>query len=329
MTKLTTLLALVMSGGGSRGSWEAGFLQYLGEILTVGFGFISGTSVGSINAVGLAMFPPDHFSDGTSYVHDLWTDKVTKTSDIWELRKPLGIPALWNPSLGTNTAAEKLLTDVVDIDAIVASGIQLRLPAVDLETGKLQVFDVEDLKRYGIYPVLASASFPVAFPPVEIADWWLTDGGVVDMAPLNEAIEAGAEKILVLTTRDPDGVAYKNRKEMGNAIKVAGRVIDIMTQTVLEGDVKVCNATNEVVEARELLAEALPNLPDGLRDKAQEWLDSHDDGKRQIEIAVIGPSKPLGESLDFSGDMMKAQMDQGYEDAKAAHEAGLLDYLLG
>jgi len=290
--------ALVMSGGGSRGSWEAGALKYMGEQpeFARGFDFISGTSVGSINAVGLAMFPPEHFEDGVNYVHKLWTDKVTKTSDIWQIRKPLGIPALWNPSIGTNAALFKLLEGVVDIDAIVASGIVLRLPAVDLETGEIHEFDTNDLVRYGILPPAASASFPVAFPPVEIADWWLTDGGVVDMAPLGSAIDAGADEIVVLLTRDANGVAYKSRKHMKNAIDVAMRVIDIMTQTVLMGDLAVAEMTNALVEGA-------PGHPKAV-------------GKRKVKITILAPSKPLGESLDFSGDLMQAQMAQGYEDAK-------------
>lgn len=302
-----TTLALVLSGGGSRGSWEAGFLQYLGTIYPKGFGFISGTSVGSVNAVGLAMYPPALFPDATAYVHDIWTEKVTKTSDIWTMRQPLGIPALWNPSIGKNDALFKLLTDVVDIPAIKASGIILRLPAADLETGKLFEYTIEDLDKHGILPVMASASFPVAFPPVEIGDEWLTDGGVIDMAPLGSAIKAGAEKILVLTTRSPDGVAYKSRKEMRSAITVSERIIDIMTQTVLEGDLKLCEFTNALVEVEHPLVE----------------------GKRRVEVVVIGPSKPLGPSLNFSGDLMKQQMDLGYADAKKAHEDGKLDFLLG
>ena len=302
---MISLIALVMSGGGSRGSWEAGFLKYLGEVYSKGFGFISGTSVGSINAVGVAMFPPEHFADAARYVSELWTDKVTKTSDIWQIRQPFGIPALWNPSIGTNVALDKLLTSVVDIDAVKASGIILRLPAADLETGKLFEYTVDDLVKYGIAPVMASASFPVAFPPVEIAGEWLTDGGVIDMAPLGAAIDAGAEKILVLTSRSPDGVAYKSRKEMKGTLAVAERIIDIMTQTVLEGDLKVCELTNVMVDA-------------GLASD-----------KKRVEVGIFGPSKPLGGSLDFDGKLMKQQMDLGYEDAKRAHEAGELYFLLG
>lgn len=299
--------ALVMSGGGSRGSWEAGFLKYLGTIKPKGFPFISGTSVGSINAVGLAMFPVERFPDATSYVNKLWTEKVTKTSDIWTLRWPLGIPALWNPSLGTNKAAEKLLTEAVDIEALKASGITLRLPAADLETGKVIEYTTEDLVKHGILPVMASASFPVAFPPVEIGDNWLTDGGVIDMAPIGAAIKAGATKILILATRDPEGVPFKSRKDMGNTIKVADRIIDIMTQTVLEGDLAVCKLVNYLVESGHPLFS----------------------GKRQVETAVFGPSKPLGDSLKFEGAVMREQIDLGYEDAKKAHEDGKLDFLLG
>jgi len=286
--------ALVLSGGGSRGSWEAGALRYLGEAGYGGYEFISGTSVGSINAAGLAMFSPEEFAAATEHVHNLWVEKVTKTSDIWKLRFPLGIPALWNPSIGTNKQLAKLLDGLVDMEAIKASGIQLRLPAVDLETGKLYEYTVEDLEKYGIAPIMASASFPIAFPPVEIANGWMTDGGVIDMAPLGAAIAAGADEIMVLVTRDPKGVAYKSRHEMGNALKAASRILDIMTQTVLEGDLRMAEMTNCLVDTGHAMAK----------------------GKRKVDITVIGPSKPLGEALDFSGELMRQQNDQGYEDAK-------------
>lgn len=298
--------ALVLSGGGSRGSWEVGFLKYLGEVYGEGFNIIGGTSVGSINAVGLAMFRPENFSEATDYVHKLWTEKVTKTSDIWVMRQPWGLPALWNPSVGTNDALEKLLVDAVDINAIKASGITLRLPAADLEAGKIVVFDVADLEKHGIQPVMASASFPLAFPPVDIAGQWLTDGGVIDMAPVGAAIKAGAKKILVLSTRSPDGVAYKPRHEMKGIVHVAERLLDIMTQTVLEGNLKVIRVINALVEAGHPMGE----------------------GKAVIETGMFGPSKPLGGSLDFSGDLMQAQMGLGYEDAKRAHTEGALDFLV-
>jgi len=317
--------ALVLSGGGSRGSYEAGVMQYMGELgllyrciateeppdekwsaaerdtaatwrFDLGFPLVSGASVGGINGSGVAMYRPEQFPEATRYVAELWTDKVQKTSDIWRLRQPCGIPALWNPSLGTNTALGKLLTELVDIDKIKASGITMRLPAVDLESGDVRNFGVEDLDRYGIAPIMASASFPVAFPPVPVADWWLTDGGVVDIAPIGAAIDAGATEIVVILTRSDKGIAYKSRKQMGNAIAVAMRIIDIMTQTVLMGDLAAAELYNTLLE----------HCPDHPKVRS----------KRHVKITTISPTKPLGDPLNFKGETMRAQMAQGYEDAR-------------
>ena len=46
-------------------------------------------------------------------------------------------------------------------------------------------------------------SIPGVFPPVEIADRCLIDGGVVNNTPISHAVELGAERIFVLPTRDP------------------------------------------------------------------------------------------------------------------------------
>jgi NTE family protein len=275
--------ALVLSGGGSRGSWEAGALQYLGEHLSHGFEFISGTSVGSINAAGLAMYSEAEFKAATEYlVH------------IWKLRWPLGIPALWEPSLGTNDQLEKLLAKTIDVDKIKKSGIKLRLPSVDLKTGTLHSYTEEDIVKLGIAPIMASASFPVAFPPVTIGLRWETDGGVIDMAPLGQAIAAGADDITVLVTRDPYEMSFKRKSDLQNTIQVALRVIDIMTQTVLDGDLKTCQLVNQM-------------LKHGVQFK----------GKRPINLTILYPLQPLGEPLDFTGDMMRRQIMQGYDDAQS------------
>jgi len=305
---------MVLSGGGSRGAYEAGVLKCMGEIARLamsgepgwedaaawgfhnGFETFGATSVGAINASGLAMFPPSQFAEGCDYVVHLWVDKVKKTSGIWRLRCPFGIPALWNPSLGVSDPLRGLLTEVVDIEKIKASGIQLHLPAVDLESGDVRAFGVDDLDRYGIDPIMASAAFPVAFPPISIADWWLTDGGVVDIAPLKPVIDAGADEIVVILCRNDKGMAYKPRREMGNALEVGLRVLDIMTQAVLLGDLQMCDIYNHLIDVA-------PDHP-----KVR--------GKRKIKIITVAPEKPLGEQLDFSEKLIKERIDQGYEDAR-------------
>ena len=285
--------ALVLSGGGSRGSWQAGALKYLADDGYEGCTFVSGTSVGSINACGVAMFPSKEFDQAIDHVLDLWKTKVTKTSDIWKLRFPLGIPGLWKPSVGTNDQLRALLNDVVDIEAIKNSGIQLRLPAADLETGELRIYTVEDLEQYGIEPVMASASFPVAFPPVDVGGHWMTDGGLIDIAPLGAAIEAGADEIMVLVTRNPETMPFKSRNDMKNTLAVGMRDLDIMEQTVLQDDLKLCRLYNKLIKAGHKLT-----------------------GKRTVKLNVLYPLTPLGDSLDFSGALMQRQIEQGYSDAR-------------
>jgi len=286
--------ALVMSGGGSRGSWEAGALLYLAEVRTRGFEFVSGTSVGSVNAAGIAMFPPEKFKEAVAFTVDLWKKRVTKSSDIWSLRFPLGIPGLWNESVGKADALDGLLRDVVDVEKIRTSGVTLRMPAVDVLTGKLVEYD--ETSPDIVKAIMASASFPGVFPAIEDGDMWMTDGGLIDIAPLGAAIRAGASRATVLVTRDPNMVRTVTKEEMGAVHKFGYRVIDIMSTAILQGDLNTCGLVNELVDA-------------GKRP-----------GKRKFPFDVISPSVPLGNSLDFSGDLMKRQIDQGYADAKADWE---------
>jgi len=51
--------------------------------------------------------------------------------------------------------------------------------------------------------VVAAASIPGVFPPVEMAERRLIDGGVVNNTPISHAAEIGAVRIYVLPTQDP------------------------------------------------------------------------------------------------------------------------------
>lgn len=305
--------ALVLAGGGSRGSWEAGVLKYMGEDpqFAEGFDFGSGTSVGAINMAGIAMFPPTKFPEACKHTLKLWSTYVKKTSDIWKLRTPFGIPGLWNPSVGVNSRLDALLTELVDIDAIVASGMESRYVAVDMETGEVIHYTQSDLAAHGIKPIAASSSYPLAFPPVEIDGRWLSDGGLRDTAPLGAAIEAGAEDIVVLCTRDPRAATFKDRKEMGNMFTFGIRCLSLQMLEVLATDVKLCETHNHWAKLKDVLRD------NGVADGVIGDILAEMKPKKQVRLQVIYPSRPLGPSLDFSGEMMKEQIALGYSDAKA------------
>ena len=144
------------------------------------------------------MFPRERFSEAGDYIYDMWMTKIIHTKDVWEKRKPFGIPGLWHTSIGKTEALRKLLHRIVDVEAIRSSGIEFRLTAVSLTSGKLRVFD----QNYPdiIESIMASTAFPLAFPPIEIDGELYTDGGVVEIAPLKHAITSVSYTHLTLPT---------------------------------------------------------------------------------------------------------------------------------
>lgn len=282
--------ALVLSGGGSKGSWQAGVVKTLSDVYPNGFSTISGTSVGAINAAGLSMYAPEDFRSAAWWLREKW---IEDGLNIWQYKFPWFICGLWSNSLGTNKALKKFLKKNLDVEKVRKSGVHLLLTAVDIETGMAVRFDEKSEDLLGA--VLASSSFPVMFPMQKVKGQLLTDGGVRDIAPLSPVIDAGAEEIIVVTTANP----FKPEATQipGNVMKMLARVIDVMATEILYNDVQQCKRVNAS-------------------------LDDHPD-KRPIDIRLIYPSRPLGDSLDFGRKLMKDQFRLGMEDA-AGHFVGEL-----
>lgn len=104
--------------------------------------------------------------------------------------------ALTAQSLLSLTPVAQLLSQELDVDRVANSGIALRVGAVSLEAGELRyvtetgaIHDREDRPLpLGPVPladgVLASASIPVAFPPVRLGDEHYVDGGAREILPI-------------------------------------------------------------------------------------------------------------------------------------------------
>jgi len=87
--------------------------------------------------------------------------------------------------------------------------IPLLVNAVDLETGETLWFGHQaTLGVTLVDAVYASCSLPVLFPPVKVQGRLLVDGGVLEMLPLQKAVDAGATRIIAIDvgTRLESGV---------------------------------------------------------------------------------------------------------------------------
>jgi predicted acylesterase/phospholipase RssA len=305
--------AVVGTGGGSRGSWQAGAALGSVEHLPDDFKptIFRGTSTGAIGVAGWAAKPT--FEEGCQHVVDSYHEHVRKTSDIWQWRWPLGIPALWNPSVGTNDQLKSLLDKIVDQEGLAREAHDVQVAAVDVLTGALLYLPLGNSLEETVTNMLASSSFPMAFPPVEVGDHWCTDGGIRDIAPLGHAIKAGATRILMLGTNDPNMLQQVDRKKTSDIISFGFRMLDLQSNEILKNDLARCDDRNRLARVPRVL-ESLGVHPD-LIDAAVAKLNITE---REVQVWTVLPSKPLGPPLDFSGALMDAQIEQGIADAKLA-----------
>ena len=96
-TGLDTCTALVLSGGGSNGAWESGVLWGLlhyGEPSDFMYDVVSGVSIGSINASGLAVFAKGQEREAVDYIYSTW--QQIRTEDIYLAESLSVVTGLFN-----------------------------------------------------------------------------------------------------------------------------------------------------------------------------------------------------------------------------------------
>lgn len=195
--KTSTPKLLSLSGGGFRGFFQANILSYMeaefGMPLARLFALIAGTSIGGINALGLAAEIP---TERMVAFYKEWGPKIFP-----KMRWPLGIVRQKFSDKPLKAALELLFEDrtIEDLKHKVL------IPAVNLSTGMPQVFKTphhDSLymdKEYRLVDVaLATSAAPTYFPihkMVGLAGSYMVDGGLVANHPgLYACIEA--EKFL-------------------------------------------------------------------------------------------------------------------------------------
>ena len=181
--------ALVLEGGGMRGAYTAGVLDYLME-KGVSFDSIYGVSAGALTG---ANFKAGQVGRGlrtfAAYLHDeryAGPQHLLKTGD-W-----------FNIDFSYNKIPNEL--DPADYDTFNASPINFYSVVSNVETGKAEYIRITDLKQQ-MDLVRASATLPLLSNIVEIDGKKYLDGGSCDSIPLKKSMADGHSKNLVVLTQ--------------------------------------------------------------------------------------------------------------------------------
>lgn len=198
--------AIALGGGGARALAHIGVLKVLEEN-KIKFDYITGTSMGSIIGALYAMEETPEKIEKTlkNYFFNILFSKMNMqkmqdenqvTSARSLIRKAREFVKYGSQEGGNAFLSHSILEDLVntvipDMD-IADTKIPFACVATDITNGKEKIFTKGPLRRI----VLASASIPGVFPPINIDNVWYTDGAHVNVTPVTVAKMFGADFVL-------------------------------------------------------------------------------------------------------------------------------------
>ena len=317
--------ALVLSGGGAKGAFEAGVVAAI-EDAGIRPDVVSGTSAGALNAAAVAC------GIGADELIDLWCsmesgDVYRVRRDVHRLVRPLHL--LGNPrrllGRGWYSTSEHLLDSIgwtwlfhtaplrrrlVELlggeELPIVDDTVLVVACVDAATGELvrftNVAPTGERAEPSYHEVtltvdhlLASAAIPGVFAPVDVDGGTYWDGGLVANTPLTAAMGYDLETAFVVATGAVERTGHPPRS-LGQA---ASRIIDHVMRFGMLKDMDHAQTVNALVEAA---PDATPH--------------------RVVDLVPMVPGDEdrsgLGELLDFDPRRARQLIEHGREVAVEA-----------
>lgn len=204
--------ALVLSGGGSKGSYQIGVYKALKK-MHIKIDIITGTSIGAING---ALFTEKKYA----LAKRMW-ENITSEDLFGENLNDRDIntykifaKSFFKTGGLSNKTMEKYLREIINEKKIRNSKIEYGLVTYSYKNKKPLLLTKESIPRGELIDyIIASAScFPV-LETKKINGDVLIDGGYYDNLPINLAIEMGADEIIAV---DLNAVGF--RKEHNNKL---------------------------------------------------------------------------------------------------------------
>ena len=271
---------LVLEGGGMKGMYTAGVLDYFIE-KEMEFSNCYGVSAGSIHMCNLISKQKGRgLRTGLDYLDDknyCSMYSLIKTGDFF----------------GVDFCYRKIPTELDPYDYETFSKYEGKAYAVitNIITGKPEYYQIKDLKE-DIIGIRASSSLPLISRNVMINDQPYLDGGVSDSIPIQKSIADGNKKHVVVLTKQEGYVRKPSSKGMNFWIKQKYRKYPELYKNMVQRHENY-NETVAFLEEKERAGEVFVIRPK--------------------EPLNIGRTEKNREKL-------KCIYQIGYEDAKACYE---------
>jgi NTE family protein len=306
-------LALVLTGGGARGAYQVGVMQWMARNYPdLRVPILTGVSAGAINAAHVAAHPGT-FKQACFELRHLWAEltpdhifRVGAPNILWHavrfgMRLMSGgmLPAshvhafldtkpLWNTLEESYAVVDRELTGIkANIDrgklkaiAITATSYTtgqsvtwVQGRAINLWTRPQRRSERTNIR---LEHVMASAALPIFFPAIKIGNAFYGDGGVRLAAPLSPALHLGAQRVIAVSTR------YAGTQAESDAAVVTDYPPPAQVLGVLMNAIFL-----DLVDQDAVRLERINNLLEHLPENARE-------GMRPVQLLVVRPSRDLG-----------------------------------
>ncbi len=272
-------VALVLSGGGARGAYQAGVLKGLAEILPEKkkspFQIISGVSAGAINSAKLAC-DLESFANAVEKLSYLWSQIKTEqvfSTDFLTLNKLsmsfFGKKKNFDSLLDTSPL-QKLLKDNCDfskikknIDGQILESLIITtnnyssgsaVSFVQTSTANLTWKEsrrVAKLAQINEQHIMASSAIPMLFPPIQIDTQYYGDGCVRNNTPCSPSIRMGAEKLFVIGVRTQSQAelieTHSDLLQAPSIVRIINTLLNAVLLDSVEQDVKRIQKINQFI----------------------------------------------------------------------------------
>lgn len=245
---------LIISGGGARVCWGAGFAKGLIES-GHNYETVGGTSAGALIMSSVIL---NQFEELETLFNSITNKSVYNVNPIKRngrirVFRSISRTLFGKPSIGESKNLRKLIGEIFtkkDYESILSQNKTIFCITTSLNTSKKSMKSINSSSYSDMLDwIWASASVPVLMAPVKKEGQSWVDGGVIDNVPIDGAAIKGAKAIDVISLfpEEPDGWESSD-----SLTAIAGRTLEILVNSSSKSDITEGILLSEIKEGTEL-----------------------------------------------------------------------------